>query len=210
MEEEKTPHADVVVFELPVITQETTDGDLTVVLQPTSDPADPLNWSCFWKRIILIQVVAMSMVAAFASSELGPGYGLVAKDFHIPINTATYHASALGTGSAIGTLLWTSVADAYGRRLVYLITGLAGFLAVIGESLASSFGVLLVCAAFKGLATAATSVLPPLSIADIFIRHERGARIGLWCFAVLKTNFRRDRGALGPVLGGIMMHAWGS
>ncbi|GJJ15319.1 hypothetical protein Clacol_009595 [Clathrus columnatus] len=79
--------------------------------------------------------------------------------------------SAFGIGSATAALLWTPIADTYGRRPVYLFAGLTGVLGAITSSFASSI---------EGIGSSAPTVLTAISIADLFPRHERGAKIGVW------------------------------
>ncbi|GJJ15320.1 hypothetical protein Clacol_009596 [Clathrus columnatus] len=104
--------------------------------------------------------------------------------FHIPINTVTYQVSAFGIGNTIGSLLWTPVADTYGRRPVYLFAGLTSVLAAIASSFASSFGGYLIATVFRGLSSFAPTVLTAISIAGLFPLHERGAKIGIWIYLI--------------------------
>ncbi|GJJ15321.1 hypothetical protein Clacol_009597 [Clathrus columnatus] len=124
-------------LEVPEVTIDKNATTRTQDGQSNTNPADPL-------------VVAASIMTLFISTGLPPGYGLMAKDFHIPNNTVTYQVSAFGIGNAIAALLWAPIADTYGRRPVYLFAGLMGVLAAIAASFVSSFEGFLIATVFRG------------------------------------------------------------
>ena len=171
----------------------------------------------------------MSTAAASPSSTRGPKRGLTLAvlllgAFAAVMNMSVTNvalpsiAAALGAeGSAIAwisdsfTIALTSfvlisgaVGDRYGRRLMFLL----GALLVIPGSLVSAWAgdasVLIVARAFTGLATA---MLFPTTLSFITSLYddpkERVGAIGLW------AGVASAGGALGPVIGGLMLeHFW--
>lgn len=101
-------------------------------------------------------------------------------------------------GLAVGPLIWSSFADIYGRRLIFIIGTLMAFGATIGAAKASNYGGYMAARFFQGLGVSPGATVGLAMINDMFFEHERGQKIGLWVLAI-------DSGLLvGPIFGGFL------
>ena len=111
------------------------------------------------------------------------------------------NAFFLGVSSFMASM--GRVADLYGRRKVFYSGTLVFGLASIGAGLATTPGVLIACRVFQGIATAITI---PVGIALIQVAHDKHE------IAKAMSVFGSITGlglALGPVLGGVLVTAFG-
>ncbi|GJJ13040.1 hypothetical protein Clacol_007289 [Clathrus columnatus] len=159
-----------------------------LVPQPSSDPADPLNWSWSWKHIILLQVA------------IGR-FGEIGKQFHVPVNVVSYQVSGHVIGVGIGNLFWTPLSNSYGRRPCYIAAALITLIANIGGSFTTSYAGLMVSRVFQGFGSGAPNTMAAVTIADIFFLHERGAKTGVWIYCTTAGPY------LGPIITGFLIQA---
>jgi MFS family permease len=101
-------------------------------------------------------------------------------------------------GLAVGPLIWSSLADIYGRRIIFIVGTVMAFAATIGAAKANNYGGYMAARFFQGLGVAPASTVGLAAINDMFYEHERGQKIGLWVLAI-------DSGLLvGPIIGGFL------
>ncbi|GME31934.1 putative mfs transporter protein [Neofusicoccum parvum] len=167
------------------------EADLAVVLrdglklhpQPTSDPLDPLNWSKAKKNTVLAIV---------------PSFALVMEQYGISLAQMNWTVAIPALGLAVGPLIWSSLADIYGRRIVFIVGTTMAFASTIGAAKAPNYGGYMAARFFQGLGVAPASTVGLAIINDMFFEYERGEKIGLWVLAI-------DQGLLmGPLIGGAM------
>ena len=107
---------------------------------------------------------------------------------------------------SVGPFLWVPVANAYGRRLVFLITTGITIAAICGSAAANSFATLLVARAFHGFFSSAAMALGAAVAADLFFLHERGKAIGI--FALFVSNGAHISPIPGGFLGQYVSYRW--
>ena len=101
-------------------------------------------------------------------------------------------------GLAVGPLIWSSLSDIYGRRVIFIIGTVMAFSATIGAAKAPSYGGYMAARFFQGLGVSPGSTVGLAVINDMFFEHERGQKVGLWVLAI-------DAGLLvGPIFGGFL------
>jgi multidrug resistance protein len=101
-------------------------------------------------------------------------------------------------GLALGPLFWSSFADIYGRRIVFIIGTIIAFAASIGAALAPSYGGYMAARFFQGFGVSPGATVGLAVINDMYFDHERGQKIGFWVLAI-------DTGLLvGPIIGGFL------
>lgn len=101
-------------------------------------------------------------------------------------------------GLALGPLIWSSLADIYGRRIIFIVGTLIAFASTIGAAKAPNYGGYMAARFFQGLGVAPASTVGLAVINDMFFEHERGQKVGLWVLAI-------DMGLLvGPLIGGFI------
>jgi MFS family permease len=103
----------------------------------------------------------------------------------------------------IGTPLWAKLSDASGRRTIYVLDVLLFAVGSLVVALAPGFGILLVGRALQGLGAGGIFPVASAVIGDTFPVEKRGSALGL-IGAVFGLAF-----LIGPILGGILLGAFG-
>ena len=84
-----------------------------------------------------------------------------------------FNCTALFQG--LGNLMWMPLINKYGRRAVYVTSFTLYFITAIWCAVAKQYANFLVARIVMGIAAGAGECLAPITIADIFFLHERGA-----------------------------------
>lgn len=95
--------------------------------------------------------------------------------FYHGISQVAYFFTVAALTMGVANIVWIPFAVKYGRRPVYIITFILYAATSVWCALAKSFGSMLAARTILGCAAGAAEVLGPLTIADIFFAHERGA-----------------------------------
>lgn len=173
--------------------------------QPTSDPLDPLNWTSTRKHSILAIIMFNYFMFTYITTTTVPSFPDLQESLNISYSQVNWTVAIPALGLATGPLIWSSLADMYGRRVIFLIGTAMAFGATIGAAEAKDYGGYMAARFFQGLGVAPASTVGLAAINDMFFEHERGAKIGLWVLAI-------DCGLLvGPIFGGflnIVSAAW--
>ncbi|KAK5060151.1 hypothetical protein LTR84_010035 [Exophiala bonariae] len=175
----------------------TKDG-IRVHPQPTTDPLDPLNWSFFQKHSILAIVMLKYFLFTFLTTNTVPSFPDLQEGFNLSYSQVNWTVAIPALGLAVGPLIWSGLADIYGRRIVFILGTLMAFAATVGAAKASDYGGYMAARFFQGLGVSPASTVGLAAINDMFYEHERGQKIGLWVLAI-------DAGLLvGPIFGGFL------
>ncbi|ETN41605.1 uncharacterized protein HMPREF1541_03541 [Cyphellophora europaea CBS 101466] len=173
--------------------------------QPTADPMDPLNWTSLQKHSILAVIMFFYFMFTYITTTTVPSFPDLQETYAISYSQVNWTVAIPALGLAVGPLIWSSLADIYGRRVVFLIGTVMAFAATIGAAEAKGYGGYMAARFFQGLGTSPASTVGLAAINDMFFEHERGQKIGLWVLAI-------DTGLLvGPIFGGflnIVSAAW--
>lgn len=87
-----------------------------------NDPANPQNWSAFWKASNIVVLSAMTLITPLASSMFAPGVPELMKEFDSDSTLlATFVVSVYLLGFAFGPLLIAPLSELYGRVVMYHI-----------------------------------------------------------------------------------------
>lgn len=121
-----------------------------------------------------------------------PGIPGVLRDFHSSsIILASFVVSVYLIGYAFGPLLCAPLSEFYGRYWVYQISNILFVCFTIGCALAPTLNSLIGFRFLAGSAGSAPLVLGGGSVADLYPREKRGAKMSLFALGPL----------LGPVIG---------
>ena len=142
-------------------------------------------------------------LAGLGSSSAAIALPLMGQDLGVDVGTATWSISLYVLFLAVTTAVYGRVSDLLGVRLP-LIVGITLMTAgALGAALAPSYGVLLVARMFQGAGAAA---VPTLGITVLSRRYDgevRGMALGRLAGIAAAVS------CLGPLLGGVVEHAWG-
>jgi hypothetical protein len=127
-----------------------------------------------------------------------PSFPDLQETYAISYSQVNWTVAIPALGLAAGPLIWSSLADIYGRRVVFLVGTLMAFGSTIGAAEAKDYGGYMAARFFQGLGVSPASTVGLAAINDMFFEHERGQKIGLWVLAI-------DAGLLvGPIFGGFL------
>ncbi len=134
-----------------------------------------------------------------------PSFPDLQEQYGISYSQVNWTVAIPALGLAVGPLIWSSLADLYGRRVIFIIGTLMAFGATIGAAKAPNYSGYMAARFFQGLGVSPGATVGLAAINDMFYEHERGQKIGLWVLAI-------DSGLLvGPIFGGflnIVSPAW--
>jgi MFS family permease len=138
------------------------------------------------------------MLHSYITTTTVPSFPDLQTSFNISYSQVNWTVAIPALGLAVGPLIWSSLADIYGRRVVFLVGTVMAFAATIGAAEAKDYGGYMASRFFQGLGVAPASTVGLAAINDMFFEHERGQKIGLWVLAI-------DSGLLvGPIFGGFL------
>ncbi|KAF2157531.1 MFS general substrate transporter [Myriangium duriaei CBS 260.36] len=158
------------------------------------DPENPQNWTSRRKNIIIALLSSLTFVTPLASSMFAPGIQYVDQTFHQSSDIlSSLVVSVYLVGYAFGPLLAAPLCEIYGRAIVYQTTNILFVIFTIACAVAPSFNSLIGFRFLAGSAGSAPLVLGGGTIADMFKREERGAKMALFSMGPL----------IGPVAGPI-------
>jgi len=137
----------------------------------------------------------LAFLSTFNIAVINPAVVPLSIEFSISPSVGIYQSTiAIGT-SSIGPLLFTPLANIYGRRPVYLLSVLAGFVSAVGSAFAKTYGTLIVARAINGFGLSAAIALGAGTVTDLFFVHQRGKAMGV--FTLMLTNGAH----LAPIVG---------
>ncbi|KPI39129.1 putative transporter [Cyphellophora attinorum] len=166
--------------------------------QPTSDPLDPLNWTFLQKHSILAIIMFFYFMFTYITTTTVPSFPDLQETYNITYSQVNWTVAIPALGLAVGPLIWSSLADIYGRRVIFLIGTIIAFASTIGAAKASDYGGYMAARFFQGFGVSPASTVGLAAINDMFYEHERGQKIGLWVLSI-------DAGLLvGPIFGGFL------
>ncbi|EIM91357.1 MFS general substrate transporter [Stereum hirsutum FP-91666 SS1] len=173
--------------------------------QPSDDPEDPLNWPLAYRLFVLLQVGLLATLGNFNVSAINPASSQLAEEFGISTVTASYQTTAALAMNGLGPFLFLPIANAWGRRPVYLFTTFIGFCSALGAAYAQSYPQLIGARIVNGSFPVAMS-LGVGTITDIFFLHQRGRAMGF--FTMMLTNGSHVALIIGGVMGQFLSWRW--
>jgi MFS family permease len=126
------------------------------------------------KWLVLLQVSFLALLGPFNSSVVNPALVPLAKLFDVPVDKAPLQTTTVIIAVGIAPLVWSPLANIYGRRPIYLASTLLGIVATIGTGVAKSWAGLIVARVFSGVGVGAAMALGAATVTDMFFLHEVG------------------------------------
>lgn len=157
--------------------------DIILIPQPSADPNDPLNWPQ-WQKDLQLTILGFgaTVFAACFGPLLVPGTVVISDQFDVSITKVIqlggYQLLVVG---ATGPFV-CAISRKYGKRPVFLFSGMMGIIGTIIGACANDYHLLLVGRIVQGFATSAFESIVVTVIGDMYFVHERGFRISLLNF----------------------------
>ncbi|KAL4965558.1 putative MFS transporter [Aspergillus stella-maris] len=166
--------------------------------QPTADPLDPLNWSKLQKHTLLGIVMFKYFLFTYLTTTTVPSFAEIQTQYSISYSQVNWTVAIPALGLALGPLFWSSVADIYGRRIVFILGTTIALVSTIGAAVADNYAGYMAARFFQGWGVSPGSSVGLAVVNDLFFDFERGQKLGLWVLAI-------DAGLLvGPIFGGFL------
>ncbi|KAL4943620.1 hypothetical protein BDV06DRAFT_234500 [Aspergillus oleicola] len=166
--------------------------------QPTADPLDPLNWSRLQKHTILGIVMFKYFLFTYLTTTTVPSFTEIQTRYVISYSQVNWTVAIPALGLALGPLFWSSIADIYGRRIVFIVGTTIALVSTVGAAVADNYAGYMAARFFQGWGVSPGSSVGLSVVNDLFFDFERGQKLGLWVLAI-------DAGLLvGPIFGGFL------
>ncbi|KAI9847086.1 MAG: hypothetical protein M1837_003204 [Sclerophora amabilis] len=167
--------------------------------QPTGDPLDPLNWS-FWRKHMILGIVTwLYFLFTYITSTTVPSFPQIQELYGLSYAQVNWTVALPALGLGAGPLVWSSFADIYGRRIIFIIGTIIALVSTCGAAVASNYGGYMAARFFQGLGASPGATVGLAIVNDLFFDYERGQKLGYWVLAL-------DLGLLvGPLIGGFMV-----
>ncbi|KAJ6022261.1 Major facilitator superfamily domain general substrate transporter [Penicillium herquei] len=166
--------------------------------QPTSDPLDPLNWSGFQKHVILSIVMLKYFLFTYLTTTTVPSFTEIQTQYQINYSQVNWTVAVPALGLSVGPLIWSSLSDIYGRRLIFLVGTTIALVSTVGAAVADTYSGYMAARFFQGFGVSPASTVGMAVVNDLFFDYQRGQKLGLWVLAL-------DSGLLlGPTFGGFL------
>ena len=134
----------------------------------------------------------------YITTTATPSFPEIQEQYGINAGEVNWTVAIPALGLAVGPLIWSSLSDIYGRRIIFIIGTVIAFAATVGTAKALIYGEYMAARFFQGLGVGPGATVGLAIINDIFYEHQRGLKVGLWVLAI-------DMGLLvGPLIRGFM------
>ncbi|VUC22227.1 unnamed protein product [Clonostachys rosea] len=167
-----------------------------LIPQPTNDPHDPLNWSLWWKTLVMVNQGFFVISSVIPALSIAPLTTLFMETWNRSLTDV-----ALLTGVTVMLLGYCNFiiipcSEIFGRRITLMICCLLNMAALIWSATANSYGSFLGARILTGTGASANESIMNVVVADMYFLHERGKYVGsyFWCYFVGLF--------LGPVIAG--------
>lgn len=150
-------------------------GASTVLVpQPSDDPADPLNWSTWWKLSAILATNMVTFSQGFGPLALAPMFGAYIQEFNCTLAEAVQFTGVCILVLGFSNFLWVPIQTSFGRRPVLLFSTLICMGSCIWRARAQSYGSFMAACVINGIGAGPAETAQPTIIADIFFLHDRG------------------------------------
>lgn len=175
-------------------------GTLALDPMPSASDDDPYNWPGRRKAAALLLVALHACLATLGAGAVVPAYAELAEAFGTTVQASTHLASAQVAVLGVAPLAWRPLADAYGRRPVFLLSLLASGLGNVGCALSRRYGVLMFFRVLVAFFVSPASALGGAVVAETFFKKNRARYVGIWMVMVTLGV------PMGPLVFGSVVH----
>ncbi|PVH71652.1 serine/threonine kinase 16 [Cadophora sp. DSE1049] len=148
--------------------------------QPSSDPNEPLNWSTKRKTLHMTLLFLYGLLITSILCAAQPLWQLWNAELGFSYTTLNNAYAATTAALAVACIFFIPMALRFGRRPVYLFTGLLMLCSSIWQSVMKRESDLFGYSILTGFASAINEALFQVSISDLFYVHQRGTMNGIF------------------------------
>ena len=165
---------------------------------PSSDPADPLNWSLLWKFVVICNQAIFVLFSTFPTLSIAPVTPIFMKEFRASAASVSLFLGTTVIALGYANFIIIPFSNIYGRRAACLATAAILVGSNIWQALAKNTGSFFGARAMTGIGGAVNESVMVQVIADVFFLHERGLWMGVYFAAYCVGSFT------GPIIAGNM------
>ncbi|KAH9483779.1 Major facilitator superfamily multidrug transporter mdrA [Psilocybe cubensis] len=176
-----------------------TADDPYVVEWDLNDPEDPYNWPKFKKWVITAQLALSTFTVSFSSSSYSGGLQHTMQDLGISYNVAILGISLYVLGFALGPLIFASMGEMFGRRIVFLVTLSLYTAFQLEGALGRNLGTLLSCRLLTGIFGSSPLTNAGGAVSDVWNFRERGLASAIYSAVPFLGP------VIGPIVGGFVV-----
>ncbi|KAI8318761.1 MFS general substrate transporter [Martensiomyces pterosporus] len=149
------------------------------------------------KKATIVVIIAISaIISPLAANMYYPAIQQTREDLHTTMSGINATMSVFTFGQAVFPLVWSAVADNYGRRIVYLASLAVYIAGSAGCAVSQNLAGMIVCRIVQACGASAVQGAGAGTIADIYERERRGTALGLYYLGPLLGT------SLAPLVGG--------
>ena len=116
---------------------------------------------------------------------LAAGFGEVSQTFDVSVSAVALTTGLYMMGLGIGSVIASPTAILFGKRPVYLVSGVVFILSSVWCALSPNYASLVIARIVMGIAVSPVECLPSATVAEIFFLHERAYRLGVYTLLLL-------------------------
>ncbi|KAH8596049.1 serine/threonine kinase 16 [Bisporella sp. PMI_857] len=165
--------------------------NIVLIPQPSDDPNDPLNFS-FAKKMVILTVTGfgISIFASTVGPLLNAGFVPIAKDLDTTVAKLVNATGYQTVTVAAWSLVVNAAARKWGKRPVFLASGIFNLVGSSVGATATTYKQLLAARIIQGFSVSAYESLVFAMTSDLFFLHERGLYVSAVSFLLaVVSNF---------------------
>ncbi|KAG2230703.1 hypothetical protein INT48_003710 [Thamnidium elegans] len=159
---------------------------------------NPNQYSQKKKNVIILLVALGGLCGPLSSMMYMPGILAVAADLNTSISSVNGTISAYVVFMGISPLFWAALSDTYGRKRMYIVSGIINVISSIICAFSRNIGMLVVFRAIQSFGANAGLTLGAGVIADCISMEVRGKAYGFFYMGPLVGP------VIGPTIGGFL------
>ncbi|MCJ1331935.1 hypothetical protein MMC10_008627 [Thelotrema lepadinum] len=182
----------------------TLDPNFEVDWEGDDDPDNPLNWSTWYKGLVIATLSWATLVVVMYSTSYTAGIYQMQSEFDIASEpVVTLGVTTYLLGIALGVLVAAPLSEMCGRRIVFLISMTLFIVLVIPTGIGSSLAEVVAARFFGALFAAALITNAPGTLGDISRDEHRALIFSIWSIGPFNGP------VAGPIFGGFVAQALG-
>ncbi|KIK51636.1 hypothetical protein GYMLUDRAFT_50454 [Collybiopsis luxurians FD-317 M1] len=180
----------------------TSEPPLTFDIEHMPVSNDPRKWSNFHKNFILVQVALGSVFAGLGANIQAAAIAEMEADLPATPAQISWTMSLFMLLQGVFPLMWVSLSEIYGRKLIYIISMIIFTAGSIVVATSKNVGLVIGFRCLQAAGSSAVLSIGAATLADIFEPAERGRKMGMYYVAPLLGA------SLAPLIGGGLTSAF--